>query len=51
MRLFDAFELITSEASGGAPKVRLTEEAPPRRRRARTKRPDPDIELHVHVAK
>ena len=43
IKLFDSLELVTSDASGGASKVRLTEEAPPRRRRARTKRPDPNI--------
>ena len=44
IKLFDSLELVTSDASGGSSKVRLTEEAPPRRRRrARTKRPDPNI--------
>ena len=43
IRLFDAFELITSNTTGGTSKVRLTDDAPPRRRRARTKRPDPNI--------
>ena len=41
VRLFDEFELVTSETSGGTSKVQLTERAPPRRRRIRTKRPDP----------
>ena len=41
IRLFDAFELVTSETSGGSSKVRLTEEAPPRLRRLR--RIDPQI--------
>ena len=43
IKLFDTFELITSNTSGGTSKVRLTDNAPPRRRRARTKRPDPNI--------
>ena len=43
VRLFDEFELVTSETSGGTSKVQLTERAPPRRRRLRTKRPDPNI--------
>ena len=43
IKLFDTFELITSNVSGGTSKVRLTDNAPPRRRRARTKRPDPSI--------
>ena len=43
IQLFDAFELITSNTSGGTSKVRLTDNAPAPRRRARTKRPDPNI--------
>ena len=43
IKLFNSFELITSNTSGGTSKVRLTDNAPPRRRRARTKRPDPNI--------
>ena len=43
IKLFDTFELITSNTSGGTNKVHLTDNAPPRRRRARTKRPDPNI--------
>ena len=41
IKLFDTFELITSNTSGGASKGRLTDNAP--RRRARTKRPEPNI--------
>ena len=43
IKLFDTFELITSNTSGGTSKVRLPDNAPLRRRRARTKRPDPNI--------
>ena len=45
IKLFDTFELITSNTSGGTSKVRLTDNAPPRRRRARTKRPDPKYSI------
>ena len=49
IKLFDTFELITSNTSGGTSKVRLTDNAPPRCRRARTKRPDPKIKLYTGV--
>ena len=42
VKLFDAFEMVTSAASGGGSTVQLTETAP-RRIRMRTKRPDPNI--------
>ena len=40
IRLFDSLKLVTGSGTGGASKVRLTDEAP--RRRLRGKQPDPD---------
>ena len=40
IRLFDSLKLVTSSATGGSSKVRLANEAP--RRRMRAKQPDPD---------
>ena len=51
IKLFDAFEIITSNTSGGTSKVRVTDNVSHRRRRARTKRPDPNILLLAHFAK
>ena len=41
IRLFDSLKLITGSGTGGASKVRLTNEAP--RRRMRGKQPDPSL--------
>jgi len=43
IRLFDSLQLVTGSATGGASKVRLTNEAP--RRRMRAKQPDPDRQV------
>ena len=43
IRLFDSLKLVTGSGTGGASKVRLTNEAP--RRRMRTKQPDPDRQV------
>ena len=43
IRLFDSLKLVTSSGTGGASKVRLTNEAP--RRRVRGKQPDPDRQV------
>ena len=40
IQLFDSLKLVTGSGTGGASKVRLTDEAP--RRRLRGKQPDPD---------
>ena len=40
IRLFDSLKLVTSSATGGSSMVRLANEAP--RRRMRAKQPDPD---------
>ena len=42
IKLFKSFELVTSNTSGGASKIRLTDNAP-RRRRLRSKQPEPGI--------
>ena len=42
IKLFNSFELITSNTSGGSSKVRLTDNAP-RRRRLRSKQPQQNI--------
>ena len=42
IKLFNSFELITSNTSGGTSKVRITDNAP-RRRRLRSKQSQPDI--------
>ena len=42
IKLFNSFELITSNTSGGSSKVRLTDNAP-RRRRLRSKQSQPNI--------
>ena len=42
VKLFDAFEMVTSAASGGVSTVQLTGTAP-RRLRMKTKRPDPNV--------
>ena len=43
IRLFDSLKLVTGSGAGGASKVRLINEAP--RRRMRAKQPDPDRSL------
>jgi len=43
IRLFASLKLVTGSGTGGASKVRLTNEAP--RRRMRTKQPDPDRQV------
>ena len=43
IRLFDSLQLVTGSGTGGASKVRLTNEAP--RRRMRAKQPDPDRQV------
>ena len=43
IRLFDSLQLVTGSATGGASKVRLTNDAP--RRRMRAKQPDPDMQV------
>ena len=43
IRLFDSLKLVTSSGTGGASKVRLTNEAP--RRRLRGKQPAPDRQV------
>ena len=42
IKLFNSFELITSNTSGGTSKVRLTDNAP-RRRRLRSKQSQPNL--------